>query len=688
MPYTPEQQQIIDAAKARASYTPEQQQIIAAASARAAPPKPTQFASAAPTGMDALKAHSKEFAGRTKQYAHEQLQAMRDRETKRNQPTLAGVLESMNPLSYAADVGNKLAFAASPFAAAGGMVGARIDPTYGKPGSGGNELQKYEDLGAALAPIPGPKMLAPGGRLIAKAAAPGARLAEGLAAAGGRAFAPVADVAFAGRRAKAAVSDIRSQALAKALEETQAAKSTELGARTKATTAQIRQQAAQAKAEDITPIGVGDVSHLSEIGGPGQKVAIANAAAAEKAKKVAFDTHASAIDDVVKANEGNGIYINDLPETKSLLKEVKDQTKISPTTSPTAAPRVTVGQNRAYGMVEDALKNNTVPLSYKEARIAQENGFKVLNKGTEANAYYVRVFKTPLEAVTNLRRYFGDAAYGKADVSGFEGVGAKTFRDLNERLRGIEDAYTAGLGKEQRGAYQAALANAEKYSTGTGGKLTATEGQQEVAKMAASKVRNAVVGGGADAYNQFKAITDPVVARKFANDVVETVLYDAVKGGPKGYEASINLVKPGTQLGDMIHAIPELEVKVQQHLKNLNDAERAGIRAEALGGTAKVATDSAKSARANKINYQTQIVGLEKLPDEKLLPEAQKIFEKLRTEEKITNKQYKEYMDQIQSANKNLGIKKTRNLIGRTLLIAAGLGQGAHVVGNVMKLGQ
>jgi len=656
-----------------------------------APPKPTQFASAGPTGMidyDAVKALPGEFAGRTKQYAHEQLQAMRDRETKRNQPTLAGVLESMNPLSYAADVGNELAVAASPFAAAGGMVGARIDPTYGKPGSGGNKLQKYEDLGAALAPIPGSKMLAPAARIVEGAVTPALRLAEGLGAVGGRAIKPVSNVVMAGRNSKAAVEAVRSQALAKALEEAQAAKTTEFGSKAKAAQLESRQQAAKTAAESTTPIGVGNVSHLSEIGAPGQKAAQINAAAAEKAKRAAFDKHVVAINDVVKANEEKGLYINDLPETKALLKEVEDQTKISPATSPTAAPRVTAGQNRAYGMVDEALKNKTMSLTPQEAAKAQEAGFKVENRGTETNPVFVRVFKTPLEAVTNLRRYFGDAAYGKADISGFEGVGAKTFRDLNERLRGIEDAYTAGLGKEQRAAYQAALADADKYSTGVGGKITATEGQADVTKMAASKVRNTVVNGGADAYNQYKAITDPVVAEKFANDVVETILYDAAKGGPKGYEASINLVKPGTQLGDMIHAIPDLEARVQQHLIRLSDAEAAGVRAEALGGRAKVAKTSAEAARASKINYQTQIVGLEKLPDEKLLPEAQKMFEKLRTEEKITNKQYKEYMDQIQSATKKLGIKKTRNLIGRTLLIAAGLGQGAHVVGNVMKLGQ
>lgn len=225
----------------------------------AAPPKPTQFASATPTGMDALKALPGEFAGRTKQYAHEQLQAMRDRETKRNQPTLAGVLESMNPLSYAADVGNKLAVAASPFAAAGGMVGARIDPTYGKPGSGGNELQKYEDLSAALAPIPGPK---------------GARLAEALAkpvaGAAARVAAPVTKrtvqilkgpASFIDAGAKAANETVRSTAMAKVMAQqkalSDAQKAVEAGKAADATLRPAMEAKAAAKAAQ--GVGVSDI---------------------------------------------------------------------------------------------------------------------------------------------------------------------------------------------------------------------------------------------------------------------------------------------------------------------------------------------------------------------------------------------------------------------------------------------
>jgi len=485
----------------------------------------------------------------------------------------------------------------------------------------------------------------------------------------------------AGPAAKQAVNDVRSSALAEALKEATQARRAETFSATRGARATQAQQTAQATAEGAKPIDVGQVSHLSEQGAPGQQVAQANAAAADKARKAAFETHEKAIQDVVKANEAKGNYIDDLHETKSLMSEVEDKLNPSPVSAPTTAPRPTSGQIKAYKMVQDALENRTVELTPAQAAEAKSLGHDVqeikapsLYGGAPGETTYVRTFKTPLEAVTNLRRYFGDAAYGKSDISGFEGVNASTFKNLYGKLGAIEDAYTAGLSAAQKTAYQTALANAEKFSTGLGEKITATEGSADLSKMPASKVPSAVIGGGADTFKQFQSITNPQTAAKLANDAVEKAFHDPVSNGPTDYDAAVKVSARGTPLGDVIHSIPSLEIKVQQHLNQLLDAKNAGVQAKEFGQTAAAATKAQEAALKTRLNFQSQVVQLKNLPDKDVLPAAEKLFNDLATNGKISPIQQQKYLQQIRDTAKTVGIKEARNKVVKWGLRLVGAG--------------
>ena len=616
-----------------------------------------------------LQSFASDFSGIMKQRQGEAQQGV---EAARKMP-----LSFINPVAGVKEFGANMQGALSPAYALGAALGRQIDPTFGKPGSAGGEDVKYGQLGEALVPIPAQKLAAParvGGQVIARALEQTApRVAETV----GATFAParnvITKVLNAGPEAKAAVGGIRQQAMAKALEEADMAKRAETMATTKAQRALTAQQSADAAAGKVSPIGVGKVTYLSERGRPAQEAVQAAQAVADQQRRQAFESSTAAIDDAVKANEQKGLFINDTPEAKKLLEETSDILSPKPGSAPTTAPMPTSGQARAHKMIQDALSNRPVELSKAQAQEAMDLGYKVnvqKGGGTEANPIpdkYSRTFKTPLEAVTNLRRYFGDAAYGKADVSGFEGVNASTFRDLNSKLKGVEDAYTAGLGAEQRTAYKTALENLDKFRTGVGKKLTATEGMTEANKMAASNAPKAIIGGGADVYAQFKAMA-PKAADKFARDSIETALYNPVTGGPFSYDRAVAKVGPNTQLGDIINDVPELKIKVQQHLNQLLDAKNAGIEAKEFKANYKTAATAQESASGSRAAYQSLFTKLKNVPDKELLNSAESFFNKLKDDGKISSSQQDQYLKDIRQASNKLAFKKAKD---RALIFAA-----------------
>ena len=135
--------------------------------------------SATPTGpMAAIRQFAVDVAGNTAERARLSLEALEANQAKYRKPGLAGALEAYNPLNMASDVGNALGAISAPLAGLGDVIGTRIDPVFGKPGSGGGEQRKYGDVLQLATPLPGGAMVRGG-----KAAMEAVDLAGALAAA-------------------------------------------------------------------------------------------------------------------------------------------------------------------------------------------------------------------------------------------------------------------------------------------------------------------------------------------------------------------------------------------------------------------------------------------------------------------------------------------------------------------------
>jgi hypothetical protein len=234
---------------------------VAMGRGRSAPPA----ASATPTGpMASIRQFGADVMGRTAERARPYLEASRATQAKYRQPGLAGALEQYNPLNTASDIGNLAGMIAAPFAGLGDTIGTRIDPVYGKPGSGGGEERKYGDLLQLATPVPGGPALRGG-----KAAMGAVDLASALASArkGAGAVGGVMAAPFkaAGRvldaGATPAAEAVRLSALAKALAQRQALqKSKTTVTNLKAADVPLRKKMTdEASAQAAKGIGVSDI---------------------------------------------------------------------------------------------------------------------------------------------------------------------------------------------------------------------------------------------------------------------------------------------------------------------------------------------------------------------------------------------------------------------------------------------
>ena len=221
--------------------------------------------SATPTGpMAVIRQFGVDVAGRTAERARPYLEASQATQAKYRKPGLAGALEAYNPVNMASDVGNALGAISAPLAGLGDVIGTRIDPVYGKPGSGGGEERKYGDVLQLATPLPGGAAVKGG-----KAAIEAVDLAGALAAAR-KAPRAVGDAMVAPFKAAERILDagatpaaeaVRSSALAKALAQSQALqKSKTTVTNLKAADVPLRKKMTdEASAQAAKGIGVSDI---------------------------------------------------------------------------------------------------------------------------------------------------------------------------------------------------------------------------------------------------------------------------------------------------------------------------------------------------------------------------------------------------------------------------------------------
>ncbi len=158
--------------------------VKAASPAPKATAQPGAAVSAAPDPWSGKQLVA-DFKGGTKQRAHENLQSLRDRRAapkEKMTPDNFGRVLGEEIVGTVGDIGSGFGVAISPIGAVGDMIGKRIDPVYGKPGSsiqdpdhkgkylGGDPYRKYGDLAEMITPAPPVGKIAKGVKALATGA--------------------------------------------------------------------------------------------------------------------------------------------------------------------------------------------------------------------------------------------------------------------------------------------------------------------------------------------------------------------------------------------------------------------------------------------------------------------------------------------------------------------------------------
>lgn len=266
--------------------------------------------SATPTGpMAAIRQFRADVAGNTAERARPYLEASQATQAKYLKPGLAGALELYNPLNMASNVGNALGAILAPVGGVGDTIGTRIDPVFGKPGSGGGEQRKYGDVLQLATPLPGGAAVR-GGKAVMGAVDLAAALAAAKKAPGAVGGAIAAPFKAGGRildaGATPAVEAVRAAAIAKAL-------------------------AQNKRVDSLT---------------------------AEVAEKKAADKPLRKImEDVAKAKADQGIGVSDVFEARNLVAELNG--RLNPSGPVATTP--TTGQASAYKAIIETLAPSKGP---------------------------------------------------------------------------------------------------------------------------------------------------------------------------------------------------------------------------------------------------------------------------------------------------------------------------------------
>ena len=623
--------------------------------------------SATPTGpMAAIRQFAVDVAGNTAERARPYLEAF---QTK---PTLANALELYNPLNRASDIGKAFGIISAPLAGAGDTLGTRIDPVFGKPGSGGGEERKYGDVLQLATPLPGGAMVKGGkaaikavdlaGALAAARKAPGA--VRGVMAApfkaGGRAIAaPVSrfmDAGSAAARQEALVAGevprqqtldlLRKQKQISGIESYKAGEKTrqnlieaetsqtqladvlnqQITAKAEAEATRASAEAAIAEAGKTKPFAPGASVTAGEQGGILRQAVTTKRAETLKPFEDIDAKLRPQVEADRAAREAAGESVADIKEGKDLLKASKNSMSPSPATRPTVSsiPRSDTG-GRMHEMIIDALENNTVKLSKAEADIAKAAGYDVkeiptaLENGLPGETIYLRTFKTSSEALDNLGRYFGEQAFGKGEASGFPAVSKKLIGDKYFEIQNALNKFTPSRIPLQAN-YEAKLAaDAPFRGTAVGKGSLETVKKTDIPKVTEEALATRAFTSR-QGYADAKVQAGPETAKTLLVERLKNEFRDSATGGQKSFDAVQKILDANQgRIRGIIKDEPEVEKLVNNHLQQLKDAELNAIDAKEMIGLKATKFDTlSENLGIQSKTIREQITSAEKAAEESI----------------------------------------------------------------------
>jgi len=174
-----------------------------------------------------------------------------------------------------------------------------------------------------------------------------------------------------------------------------------------------------------------------------------------KQRSAAYKQQKAIRDQVVQQKESAGQLVKDVPEYQALVDDLRSKLLIGKEAQKQAtAPVTEKGVLQAYQNIYDAVTNRRV----------------IVGVDTNGNPSY-KTFPTSFDALDDVRRRLGDAAYGK-EVEGYSAIGAEIAKKYYGKISDIQSKFAGQAHDDLQGGYEAASRLLDKYKSKAGKRAT------------------------------------------------------------------------------------------------------------------------------------------------------------------------------------------------------------------------
>ena len=208
-------------------------------------------------------------------------------------------------------------------------------------------------------------------------------------------------------------------------------------------------------------LAVGEPKTPSAIGEPLQKTISEQKTAADAVRKQTDEKLRQVRDEVVAQKEQAGEFVDQTPEYKGLRAKIA--AKIQNTVAGRRASTITTAGGQEVGLT----RTGDPGVESGWQRVWNAINSKTVTWTDAEGKEQSQTFRTTHEALDNVRRKLGDAAYGK-EAEGYGALGQKQAKELYEDIAAVQEAYAGEAQKNLQANYVKQLEEGEKFKTRTG----------------------------------------------------------------------------------------------------------------------------------------------------------------------------------------------------------------------------
>lgn len=305
-------------------------------------------------------------------------------------------------------------------------------------------------------------------------------------------------------------------------------------------------------------------STVSAVGDPTREVSnigntirdkIANKYSTESVQRSeAYKAQEKVRNDAVAAKESKGVFVESLPEYKSLVDDLRKKLLIGKTArEQVTAPVTEKGVLQVYQNIYDAVTARRVQVGINEM----------------GNPVY-KTFPTSFQALDDVRRRLGDAAFGK-EVEGYSAIGTKLAEKYYGKISEIQSKFAGEAQDVLQRDYEMASRLLEKYKSKAGEKATALD------RFDATRYKTDAQSLPRDYFKSAQSVKDLLdLTGDRAFVISEAGNYAANQlRNLKDANAVRNWKNSNS---DWLKTLPEVDAKVNSYLSNLERAEGFAAR--------------------------------------------------------------------------------------------------------------